>query len=141
MSTIDSLLETIFQRTRTIAVVGYSAKPERPSHYVSAFLKQKGYRVIPVNPGLAGQGFLGERVYPDLSSVPDDVDMVDIFRRSEDVPSVVSQALARWDNLQTIWMQLGIRHAEAARIAGERGVDVVEDRCPMIEYPRLMSSS
>jgi len=93
--------------------------------------------VIPVNPGLAGQTLLGELVYPDLKSIPDDVDMVDIFRRSDAVPGIVDEALARWPELQTIWMQIGVEHAAATAVAEARGVDVVQNRCPKIEYQRL----
>ncbi|PVA06986.1 CoA-binding protein [Thalassorhabdomicrobium marinisediminis] len=137
----DDLLRDVFTRTATIAVVGVSAKPERPSHYVTEFLQRKGYRVIPVNRGLAGQELFGERVYGSLSEVPDDVDMVDIFRRSEAVPAVVEEALARWPKLGTIWMQIGVEHAGAAAAAEARGVTVIQNRCPKIEYPRLFGAA
>ncbi len=135
----DARIRDILTRSRVIALVGYSANPERPSHRVANFLKSRGYRVLPVNPGLAGQIALGETVYPDLASIPKDivVDMVDIFRRSEDVPPVVADALASLPGLKTVWMQLEIRNEEAAEAARARGVDVVEDRCPAIEIPRL----
>lgn len=137
MTYTDSHLRNILDRTRTIAVVGVSANPVRPSYYVARYLGLKGYRVIPVNPGLAGQVLLGETVYPSLTDVPDDVDMVDIFRRSDAVPPIVDEALARWPDLQTIWMQIGVEHAEAAAKAEARGVDVIQNRCPKIEYQRL----
>lgn len=137
MTYSDAHLRRILDRTRTIAIVGVSANPVRPSYFVARYLGLKGYRVIPVNPGLAGQELLGEVVYPDLASVPDDVDMVDIFRRSEAVPAIVDEALARWPKLQTVWMQIGVEHAEAAAKAEARGVDVIQDRCPKIEYQRL----
>ncbi len=137
MTYTDAYLREILARTKTIAVVGVSANPVRPSYYVARYLGLKGYRVIPVNPGLAGQRLLGETVYPDLESVPQDIDMVDIFRRSEAVPEIVAAALARWPALQTIWMQIGVMHPEAAATAQARGVDVIEDRCPKIEYQRL----
>lgn len=133
----DAYLREILGRTKTIAVVGISANPVRPSYYVARYLGLKGYRVIPVNPGLAGQTLLGETVYADLSEIPEEIDMVDIFRRSEAVPDIVVAALDRWPNLQTIWMQIGVMHAEAAAMARARGVDVIEDRCPKIEYQRL----
>ena len=133
----DDHLRTILRRTKTIAVVGVSANPVRPSYYVARYLKLKGYRVIPVNPGLAGQELFGATVYSDLASIPDDVDMVDIFRRSDAVPPIVDAALDRWPNLQTIWMQIGVEHADAAAKAEARGVDVIQDRCPKIEYQRL----
>ena len=133
----DNHLRLILERTRTIAVVGVSANPVRPSHFVARYLGLKGYRVIPVNPGLAGQTLLGEAVYADLEDVPDDVDMVDIFRRSDAVPAIVDAALDRWPDLQTIWMQIGVVHPEAAAKAEARGVDVIQDRCPKMEYQRL----
>ena len=139
MTYSDDFLRTILKRTKTVAVVGVSANQIRPSYYVARYLGLKGMRVIPVNPGLAGQTLLGETVYADVSDVPDDVDMVDIFRRSEAVPPIVDAALERWPNLQTIWMQIGVEHAEAAVKAEARGVDVVQNRCPKIEYQRLFN--
>ena len=137
MTYSDAHLRQILDRARTIAVVGVSANPVRPSYYVARYLGLKGYRVIPVNPGLAGQVLLGETVHASLEDVPDDVDMVDIFRRSEAVPPLVDAALARWPKLQTIWMQIGVEHPEAAARAEARGVDVIQNRCPKIEYQRL----
>lgn len=137
MTYSDDLIRDVLKRTKTIAVVGVSANQVRPSFYVARYLGLKGYRVLPVNPGLAGQELLGELVYPDLSSIPVDVDMVDIFRRSDAVPGIVDQALARWPQLQTIWMQLGVEHPDAAAKARARGVTVIENRCPKIEYQRL----
>ncbi|MEJ6398393.1 CoA-binding protein [Yoonia sp. 208BN28-4] len=137
MTYADSFLKTILERTRTVAVVGVSANPVRPSYFVARYLGLKGYRVIPVNPGLAGQTLFGETVYGTLADVPDDVDMVDIFRRSDAVPAIVDEALARWPDLQTIWMQIGVEHAQAAEVAQARGVDVLQNRCPKIEYQRL----
>jgi hypothetical protein len=137
MTYSDDHLRKILRRTKTVAVVGVSANPVRPSYFVARYLGLKGMRIIPVNPGLAGQKLFGETVYGDLAEIPFDVDMVDIFRRSEAVPEIVDAALARWPNLQTIWMQIGVSHAEAAAKAQDRGVDVIEDRCPKIEYQRL----
>ncbi|MFQ6551941.1 CoA-binding protein [Aestuariibius insulae] len=133
----DALLRDILTRVRTIAVVGVSAKPVRPSYYVARYLGLKGYRVVPVNPGLAGQDLLGERVYGSLADVPEDVHMIDIFRRSEAVPAIVDEALERWPQLDAIWMQIGVRHVEAAARAEAQGVTVIQDRCPKIEYQRL----
>ncbi|MCL4137571.1 UNVERIFIED_CONTAM: hypothetical protein GTU68_021090 [Idotea baltica] len=121
----------------TVAVVGVSANPVRPSYFVARYLRLKGVRVVPVNPGLAGQVLFGETVYATLADIPIDVDMVDIFRRSEAVPEIVEEALARWPNLQTIWMQIGVEHGLAAAAARARGVTVIENRCPKIEYQRL----
>ncbi|WP_322892893.1 MULTISPECIES: CoA-binding protein [unclassified Yoonia] len=133
----DDLLRDILTRTKVIALVGASANPARPSHQVARYLGQQGYRVIPVNPGLAGQELLGEVVYATLADIPDDVDMVDIFRQPDAVPALVDEALARWPDLQTIWMQIGVTHEAAAQVARARGVDVVQDRCPKIELARL----
>ena len=135
----DAHLRGILKRTKTVAIVGVSANEIRPSYYVARYLSLKGYRIIPVNPGLAGKMLLGEKVYADVTEVPDDVDMVDIFRRSEQVPPIVEASLARWPALQTIWMQISVMHAQAAALAEARGVDVIQDRCPKIEYQRLFS--
>ena len=137
MTYSDDLLREILTRTRTIAVVGVSANPVRPSYYVARYLGLKGFTVIPVNPGLAGQTLFGQRVAGDLSEVEGEIDMVDIFRRSEAVPPIVDAALDRWPDLQTIWMQIGVQHAEAAARAEARGVTVIQNRCPKIEYQRL----
>ncbi|MBI1418914.1 MAG: CoA-binding protein [Limimaricola sp.] len=134
----DAAIRDILTETRLIALVGASANPARPSHGVMRFLQSKGYRVIPVNPGLAGQDLLGEAVYASVAEVPQEVDMVDIFRASDAVPGVVTAALARWPGLRTVWMQLGVVSKEGAEIARARGVTVVQDRCPAIEYPRLI---
>lgn len=134
---MDDLVRQALTRARTIALVGYSANPGRPSHGVARFLKSWGYRVIPVNPGLAGQVHLGETVPARLRDIADDVDLVDVFRRSEEVRGVVEEALAAFPRLQTIWTQLGVRDDSAADLARARGVVVVQDRCPAIEIPRL----
>lgn len=138
----EAELRQILSQTRVIAVVGISANTARPSHRVARFLQSKGYRVVPVNPGLAGQTLLGEKVWPDLASIPAGmgVDMVDVFRRSDAVPGIVAAALAHLPGLRTIWMQLGVSHEAAAAQARARGVAVVQDRCPAIEYPRLMAA-
>ena len=137
MTINDDSLRRILKRTRTIAVVGVSANPVRPSYFVARYLGLKGFRVIPVNPGLAGQSLFGETVYASLADILHDVDMVDIFRKPDAVPALVDEALARWPDLQTIWMQIGVTHAEAAAKAEARGVTVVQDRCPKIEHQRL----
>lgn len=133
----DADLKTILTRTKSIAVVGVSSNPVRPSYYVARYLKLKGYRVIPVNPGLAGQDLFGETVHGDLTDLPEGVDMVDIFRRSEFVPDIVDQALAHIPALKTVWMQIGVMHEGAAAKAEARGMDVIQNRCPKIEYQRL----
>ena len=138
----DNDIRRILGTVRTIAVVGWSPKPDRPSHRVAAFLKAKGYRVIPVNPGLAGKTYLDETVYADLAAIPAniEVDMVDIFRAPEHVPEVVDAALEHLPHLRTIWMQLGVIHEGAASKARHAGKMVVMDRCPKIDYPRVMQA-
>lgn len=136
MSDTDAKIRSILTEVKTIALVGWSPKPDRPSHRVAAYLAARGYRVIPVNPGAAGQTALGETVRASLAEIEGPVDMVDIFRRSEDVPPVVEEAL-KLPGLKAIWMQLGITNAQAAAEAEARGVQVVQDRCPAIEIPRL----
>jgi uncharacterized protein len=135
----DAQIRSILARTRRIALVGASAKPSRPSHRVMQFLLNAGYDVVPVNPGLAGQTLLGQPVAASLSDIDGDIDMVDIFRQSDHVPEIVDEALARFPQLGTIWMQIGVMHEAAAETARAGGVDVVMNRCPKIEYPRLMS--
>ncbi|MBU2957142.1 CoA-binding protein [Paracoccus sp. 1_MG-2023] len=134
----DLEIERIARNTRTIAVVGLSPKADRPSWGVARYLQSQGYRIVPVNPGHAGQEILGERVYGDLGDIPADlqIDMVDIFRRADAVPAIVDEALAELPGLSTIWMQLGIAHPDAATKARRAGVTVIEDRCPKIEFPR-----
>lgn len=135
----DDYLKSLLTRTRVIAVVGVSSNPVRPSYFVARYLGLKGYRVIPVNPGLAGQDLFGERVYETLSDIPREipVDMVDIFRRSDAVPQIVDEALAHLPALRTVWMQIGVENADAAAAAEARGIDVIQNRCPKIEYQRL----
>jgi len=137
MTDTDVFLRDILKRTNTIAVVGVSMNPVRPSYYVARYLSLKGYTVIPVNPGHAGKELFGATVMPSLSAIEEPVDMVDIFRRSEAVPPIVDEALAQFPALQTIWMQIGVEHSEAAAVAVAKGVDVVMNRCPKIEYQRL----
>lgn len=132
-----SSIADILKRSRTIAVIGLSHKPERASNGVARFLHGRGYRVIGVNPGLAGREMFGESVVPDIASLPDEVDMIDIFRRSEAVAPIVDAALAHLPGLKTVWMQLGVVNEPAADRARAAGVQVVMDRCPAIEYPRL----
>ena len=137
---IDSDIARIARETRCIAIVGLSPNELRPAWGVARYLKSQGYRVIPVNPGHAGAEILDETVYPDLASIPAEVgvDMVDIFRRPEAVPAVVEEAITHLPHLRTIWMQLGIHHAAAAARGRLRGLTVIEDRCPKIEFPRFM---
>ncbi len=137
MDVTDDLLRRVLTETKVIALVGWSPNPDRPSHRVAAFLTRAGYRVIPVNPGQAGVLVAGEPVRAALSDIDTPVDMVDIFRRSEEVGPVVTQALAM-PGVKTIWMQLGVINAAAAAQARAAGLTVVMDRCPAIEHPRLI---
>ncbi len=133
----DALLKEVLTRTKRIAVVGVSMNPVRPSYYVARYLTLKGYKVVPVNPGHAGKMLFGQKVVASLKEIEGAVDMVDIFRRSEAVPPIVDEALEAFPDLQTIWMQIGVEHAEAAAKAEARGVTVIQNRCPKIEYQRL----
>ena len=133
----DDLLRDVLNRTRVIAMVGISANALRPSYFVARYLGLRGYRVIGVNPGLAGQMLFGQTVYAGLTEIPDAVDMVDIFRQPDAVPGIVNEALARWPGLQTIWMQIGVTHPAAAAVAVARGVTVIQNLCPKQEYQRL----
>lgn len=130
----DQDIRDILTSVKSIAVVGWSPKPGRPSHGVAAFLKRRGYRVIPVNPGQAGQEALGEVVRATLAEAGP-VDMVDIFRRSAEAGSVVDQAIAT--GAKVVWMQLGVIDEAAAARARAAGLKVVMNRCPAIEIPRL----
>jgi uncharacterized protein len=133
----DARIAAILTRCRTIALVGWSPKADRPSHRVAAYLAQRGYRVIPVNPGHAGQIILGEVVRASLSEIEGQIDMVDIFRRSDEAGAVVDEALAQFPELLCVWMQLGVEDEAAAARARARGVEAVMNRCPAIEIPRL----
>ncbi|MBM97328.1 MAG: CoA-binding protein [Oceanospirillaceae bacterium] len=135
MAVSDQTIKTVLEQTRTIALIGASAKPERPSYRVLQFLLDKGYRVFPVNPGQAGTEILGQIVYASLGDIPKPVDMVEIFRRSEDVGPIVEQAIA--SGAKTVWMQLGVINQQAADTATAAGLTVIMDHCPAIEYPRL----
>lgn len=122
---------------KTIAVVGASDNPSRPVHGVMAYLVRAGYRVIPINPGHAGGEILGQRVYARLADIPEPVDIVDIFRRQDQLGGVVDEALAMKPLPRTIWMQLGLADPQAAARAEAAGLDVVMDRCIKIEHSRV----
>jgi len=126
-------LRRILRSCHTIAVVGLSAEWHRPSNFVAKYLQQHGYRVIPVNPRYAE--VLGERCYPSLVDIPDKIDMVDVFRRSEDVLPIAQQALQI--GAKCLWQQIGVKNLDADRIAREAGLDSVLDRCVKIEHARL----
>ena len=133
----DQHLRDILRATSSVAVVGVSANPVRPSYFVARYLSLKGFKVYPVNPVYAGQTLFGETVVASLSDLPVAGDMVDIFRRSEAAGEVVDEALEALPDLKTIWMQIGVTHPQAAEKARARGVTVIQDRCPKIEYQRL----
>ena len=133
----DTDLRALLTSVKSIAIVGVSANPVWPSYFVARYLQLRGFRIVPVNPGLAGQTLFGEEVRVSLTDCPDGIDMVDIFRKPEAVPALVDEALVRWPELKAIWMQIGVTHEEAAEVARARGVTVVQNRCPKIEYQRL----
>ena len=134
MSTNDEI-GALLKRARTIAVVGLSDSPLRPSHGVSAYMQTQGYRIIPVNPAI--HGALGEKAVPSLADVKETVDIVDIFRRSEFVPEVVDEAIKL--GVSAIWMQEGVMHEQAATKAREAGIFVVMDRCILKEHRKRFS--
>ena len=131
----DEAVAGLFLKVKRIALVGASAKPERPSHRVMQFLLDEGYEVLPINPGLAGQNLLGQTVYASLADLPTSVDMADIFRDAASLPEVTQDVLAA--GIPTMWTQLGVVHSEAERTGLDAGLQLVVDRCPAIEIPRL----
>jgi predicted CoA-binding protein len=135
----DSYIRGILNTVKTIAMVGASEKENRPSYFAFKYLLERGYRMIPVNPGHAGEQMLGQRIYARLADIPEPVDMVDIFRASRYALPVVREALALKPKPQVIWMQLGVRNDDAAELAEQNGLKVVMNRCPKIEYGRLSS--
>jgi len=135
----DTYIRGIFKTVKSIAMVGASEKQNRPSYFAFKYLLQRGYNMIPVNPGHAGQSMLGRPFYERLADVPEPIDMVDIFRASRYALAIVEEALALQPRPQVIWMQLGVRNDEAAALAEANGMKVVMNRCPKIEYGRLSS--
>jgi predicted CoA-binding protein len=133
--TADTAIAALLTNARTIAMVGASDRPDRPSHGVMAFLQAQGYRVIPVNPAITGQHILGEYVWDSLDQIGVPIDIVDIFRRSDAVGPIVDDAIRV--GAKAIWMQLGVSNAEVAATAEAAGLQVVMDRCPKIEIRRL----
>jgi uncharacterized protein len=135
----DAYIRGILNTTKTIAMVGVSANVSRPSYFAFKYLLERGYRMIPVNPGLAGRELLGQKAYARLLDIPDPVDMIDIFRAAPYALGIVEEALKMQPRPRVIWMQLGIRNDEAAALAEANGLKVVMNRCPKIEYGRLSS--
>lgn len=136
-------IEDMLRAYRVVAVVGLSREPAKDSNLVASYLKRKGYRIVPINP--SADSVLGERCYKSLLDAPDpiqrEIEIVDVFRPSGDVPAIVEQAIGmrrRFGNPRVVWLQLGIRHAEAAARAMDEGLEVVEDRCIMIEHRKLV---
>jgi predicted CoA-binding protein len=135
----DSYIRGILNTVKTIAMVGASAKDNRPSYFAFKYLGERGYNMIPINPGLAGKELLGRKIYARLSEVPEPIDMVDVFRASNYALPIVQEALTLNPKPRVIWMQLGVRNDEAAALAEANGLKVVMNRCPKIEYGRLSS--
>ena len=134
----DAEIRAILSKPATVAVVGCSDNPARDSLRIAKLLKARGFKVIPVNPQLDASALrdtLGEKCYPDLASIPEHIEMVDVFRRSEYVPRIVEDAIAK--GARILWCQLGVIHLDAARRAQQAGMTVIMDRCPAIEYGRL----
>ena len=133
----DDTLRALLAQPATIAMVGVSPNPIRPSHYVGRYLAGKGYRVVPVNPGHAGASLFGETVVGSLGEVEGRVDILDVFRRPEAVPAIVAEGLEVFEGLRCVWLQIGIVSQEAERACEAAGVPIVQDRCPKIEHQRL----
>ncbi len=135
----DGYIRGILNTVKSIAMVGISPKENRPSYFAFKYLLERGYNMIPVNPGQAGQEILGRKVFARLSDIPEPVDMVDIFRAPQHANAIVEEALTLQPRPQVVWMQLGVRNDEAAAKAEAAGLKVVMNRCPKIEYGRLSS--
>jgi uncharacterized protein len=135
----DNYIRGILNTVKTIAMVGASEKDNRPSYFAFKYLLERGYNMLPVNPGQVGHEMLGRKVYARLADIPEPVDMVDIFRASQHALPIVQEALALKPRPSVIWMQLGVRNDEAAKLAEDSGLKVVMNRCPKIEYGRISS--
>ena len=136
MSRVDDIagLRRILKRFRVIAVVGLSANWYRPSYFAAKYMQEHGYRIVPVNPNYGE--VLGETCYPSVAAIPDAIDIVDCFRKPEEMPELARDAVAK--GAKVLWMQLGIHSGEALKIANDAGLDVVENRCVKIEHARIM---
>jgi uncharacterized protein len=135
----DQYIRGILNGVKTIAMVGVSPKTNRPSYFAFKYLLERGYRMIPVNPGQVGGELLGQKVYARLADIPEAVDMVDVFRATEHALGIVQEAIGLNPRPKVVWMQLGVRNDEAARLAEANDIKVVMNRCPKIEYGRLSS--
>ena len=135
----DTYIRGILNTVKSIAMVGASDKESRPSYFAFKYLLERGYNMIPINPGRAGEAMLGRHIYARLADVPEPIDMVDIFRNARYAPAIVEEALALNPRPKVIWMQLGVRNDQAAALAEANGMKVVMNRCPKIEYGRLSS--
>lgn len=135
--TDQATIERILREAKHVAVVGLTDDPARPSHFVPAYLQNNGYHIIPINPTLSGT-VLGENVYPSLADAPQPIDVVQIFRRSEEVGPIVEEAIAA--GAKAVWMQLGISNEDAAAAAGAAGLDVVMNQCMKVQHSRLNST-
>ncbi|HEX8828271.1 MAG TPA: CoA-binding protein [Xanthobacteraceae bacterium] len=135
----DNYIRGILNTVKTIAMVGASEKQNRPSYFAFKYLLERGYRMIPINPGLAGKTLLGQKIYARLTDIPEPIDMVDIFRSSRYALPIVEEVLSLKPRPQVIWMQLGVRSDEAAVLAETNGLKVIMNRCAKIEYGRLSS--
>ena len=136
-SVSDNFLRDILTTTKTIVMVGLSMNETRPSYFVGRYLHRRGYKIIPVNAGHGGKHFFGQLVMSSIDEINEPVDMVDIFRKPEAVPQIVDDSLAKLKGLQTIWLQIGIKHEISAQKSQNLGLNVIEDRCPKIEHQRL----
>ncbi len=130
-------IERVLREARTIAVLGAHPKPERPAHYVPAYLKEMGYRIVPVNGPRAGESLFGEAVRPKLDAVKEPVDIVDVFRRADALPAHLDEILAMDPLPKLVWLQLGIQHDEFTSKRLEAGIDVIQNRCTLAEHKRL----
>ncbi|MGY9010521.1 MAG: CoA-binding protein [Rhodobacterales bacterium] len=139
MNANDKRIKKILDSTKVIACVGVSSNRIRPSYFVLRYLYFKNFRVIPINPAYAGDMLFGEKILSSVSEIDSEikVDMVDIFRKSEAVLPIVEEALKHLKKLKTIWMQIGVQNEEATRLASQQGLEVIQNKCPKIEYQRL----
>ncbi|MDD9909688.1 MAG: CoA-binding protein [Ahrensia sp.] len=133
----DADIRSVLKSVKTIAIIGASANPNRPSYFVAKYMASKGYEIFPINPGQAGKEIAGAMTYASLADLPAPVDMIDIFRRAEALPGIVREIMQMGDLPKVVWMQLGIRDDAIASALEMAGITVIQNRCPKIEYARL----